>query len=80
MSITTKVYANTRLQVYVDPVDVLEEVTIINKGEWIIEKDGNYEIYTDFRDRDIFVSCTTKEVYELQKAKELLINYLRNLK
>ncbi len=73
---TMKVYATVRQEVYVDPISVVEQIYIIPDGSWIIEKDGKYINMGDDR-YEYEIGEVTKEVYDLNQAKKLLLNYLR---
>lgn len=81
MNKAIKVFANVQLQAYVDPTDVLNDLRIIPKGDWIIEKNGKYiqmeEVPAVQHSFDSEVGEVTKEIYELYKAQKLLIEYLR---
>jgi len=75
------VYGTTRLHVEVDPISVLEQVHPIPPHDWIVEKDGKYiqmtEVSAGQHSFEQEVGEVTKEVYEVYKAKEILINFLR---
>lgn len=77
-----KVWGTLRHEVEVNPLHVLEEINIINRGDWIIEKGGRYiqmtEVSAGQHSFDHKVGEVSKEVWELYKARELLINHLKS--
>lgn len=81
MSKRIEVYADIRQKVYVDPVQVLENINIIDEGDWIVKKDGKYIQMTEQsagqHSFDTDVKEVTKEIYDLWKGQQNLINYLK---
>lgn len=84
-----KVYATIHQQVEVDPIDVIKEINIIPKGDWIVVKKSlkGEKIYVQMTEEsagshsfDREVGEVSKKVYDLYMAPKLLINYLEEKK
>lgn len=77
------VYGNSRVKVIVNPIDVLEEINIIPKDDWIVEKDGKYIQMTEEGSArnsvEKEVKPVSEEIYKLVQAKKLLIKYLKSV-
>lgn len=80
-----KVWGTASLEVYVDPISIIEEINVLPNGaEWIKveEKDGKtvYSLYEEAgagsHSFDHKIGETTKEVYDLYMAKELFLKHL----
>lgn len=74
-----KTQATAHHSVYVDPADVVEQINVgIPNKDWVVQKGDKYEVYTEgYRGATDYVGETTKEVFDLYVAKELLLNHLR---
>lgn len=74
------VNATAILKVYVNPISVLQEINIIPRRDWIIQKDGKYIQMTEEsagqHSFDDEVGEVSKEMYDIWKARDLLIEYL----
>ncbi len=68
----------------VDPIHVINEINIVDKGDWIVEKNGKYIQMSEQSAGTHSFDHEVKEVgvytYELYKAKELLLNYLKAIR
>lgn len=84
-----KVYASIRQQVEVNAIDVIEQINIIPKGDWLIVKktpEGK-KIYVQMTEVsagqhsfDQEFDQVSKKVYDLYMAQKLLLDYLMSRK
>jgi hypothetical protein len=76
-----KIYADARLEVYVEPIDILNKINIVDSGDWIIkEKDKYYQMTNQSAGTHSFeakVCEVSLDTYNAFMAKKILIEYLR---
>jgi hypothetical protein len=76
-----KVNATINTEVLIDPIEVIKKISVIG-DDWIVEEDGKYVRYTEqsagTHSLNLRIGEVDKEIYDVYKAKEILITYLNN--
>jgi serine phosphatase RsbU (regulator of sigma subunit) len=70
-----KINATSYMTVEIDPVTVLKDV-VINRDNWIIEKDGKFLVMSSDGPHEIVLTETNRETFDAWNASKLLIQYL----